>query len=160
MSATDKMQVERKGDELTITRVLNAPRALVFRVWTDPHHLALWWGPKGFTNPVCEIDLRPGGAIRIHMRGPDGTVYPMTGEYSEIVEPERLVFISAALDKEGSPLFEVVTTVTFVEIGNSTKLIMHASASKIRPEGAPHVAGMEEGWKQSLVRLAEYVEKV
>jgi uncharacterized protein YndB with AHSA1/START domain len=154
------MQVERKGNELTITHVLNAPRALVFKVWTDPKHLAQWWGPKGFTNPVCEVDLRPGGTILIHMRGPDGTVYPMSGEYREIVKPERLVFISSALDKDDNPLFEVLTTVTFVEVGASTKLTMHASVSKLRPEGAPNVAGMEEGWKQSLVRLEEYVEKV
>jgi uncharacterized protein YndB with AHSA1/START domain len=160
MSATDKMLVQRKGNELTITHVLDAPRALVFKVWTDPRHLSQWWGPKGFTNPVCAIDLRPGGAILIHMRGPDGSVYPMSGEFNEIVEPERLVFTSSALDKEGNPLFEVLTTVTFVEIGGSTQLTMHASASKIRPEGTPHVAGMEEGWRQSIVRLQEYVANV
>ncbi len=160
MSAAVKMQVERKGNELTITHVLNAPRTLVFKVWTDPVHLARWWGPKGFTNPVCEIDLRPGGAILIHMRGPDGIVYPMSGEYRDIVEPERLVFTSSALDKDENPLFEVLTTVTFVAMGGSTELTMHASVSKLRPEGAPHVAGMEEGWKQSIVRLDEYVEKV
>jgi len=154
------MQVERKGNELTIRHVLQAPRALVFKVWTDPKHLAQWWGPKGFTNPVCEVDLRPGGAIRIHMRGPDGTVYPMLGEYSEVVEPERLVFVSSALDKDGHPLFEVVTTITFAEMGASTKLTMHASASKIKPEGKQHVEGMEEGWKQSIARLDEYVTRI
>jgi uncharacterized protein YndB with AHSA1/START domain len=160
MSTMDGTQVERKGNELTITHILNAPRELVFKVWTDPRHLAQWWGPKGFTNPVCEIDLRPGGAILIHMCGPDGTVYPMSGVYREIVAPERLVFVSSALDKNGIPLFEVITTVTFVEIGHTTKLTMHAIASKIRPEGAPHVAGMEEGWRQSIVRLGEYVTTI
>jgi len=160
MNAGDKMQVERKGNELTIRHVLQAPRALVFKVWTDPKHLAQWWGPKGFTNPVCEVDLRPGGAIRIHMRGPDGTVYPMLGEYSEVVEPERLVFVSSALDKDGHPLFEVVTTITFVEMGASTKLTMHAIASKIKPEGKQHIEGMEEGWKQSIARLDEYVTRI
>jgi uncharacterized protein YndB with AHSA1/START domain len=84
--------------ELTMTRVFDAPRELVFRAWTDPERLKRWWGPKGFTNPVCEVDVRPGGAIRIHMRGPDGTVYPMTGAFIEIVEAERLVFTSSALD--------------------------------------------------------------
>jgi uncharacterized protein YndB with AHSA1/START domain len=63
-----------------MTRVLDAPRALVFRAWTDPALMAKWWGPSSFTNPLCELDPRPGGAIRIHMRAPDGTVYPMTGE--------------------------------------------------------------------------------
>jgi uncharacterized protein YndB with AHSA1/START domain len=160
MSETNKMHVENKGNELIVTQVVDAPRPSLFKVWTDPAHLAMWWGPKGFTNPVCEINLRVYGTIRIHMRGPDGTVYPMTGVYQEIVEPERLVFISAALDKKGDPLFEVVTTVSFEEVGGSTKVIMHASASKIRPEGAPHIVGMEEGWKQSIARLEEYVVKV
>jgi uncharacterized protein YndB with AHSA1/START domain len=157
MSSIDKSQVDRKGDELTITHVVNAPPAFAFKVWTDPSHLAKWWGPKGFTNPVCEIDVRPGGAILIHMCGPDGTVYPMSGEYREIIEPEKLVFVSSALEKNGNPLFEVLNTITFVEMGVSTKLIMHARVSNIKPEGAPHIAGMEEGWRQSIVRLEEYV---
>jgi len=87
--------------ELFITRTFDAPRRLVFQAWTDPKQLAQWWGPHGFTNPICELDVRPGGAIRIHMRGPDGAVYPMTGVYREIVAPERLVFTSAALDEKG-----------------------------------------------------------
>ena len=77
--------------EITITRMFDAPRAVVFRAWTDAGQLAQWWGPKGFTNPVCEIDVRVGGAIRIHMRSPDGNIYPMKGEFREIVPPERLV---------------------------------------------------------------------
>ena len=81
--------------ELVITRVFDAPLSFAFRVWTSPKHVAQWWGPHGFTNPVCELDARPGSAIRIHMCGPDGTVYPMTGVYQEVVEPERLVFTRA-----------------------------------------------------------------
>ena len=102
----------------------------MFKAWTDPKHVAPWWGPHGFTNPVCELDARPGGAIRIHMRGPDGTVYPMTGVYQEIVEPERLVFTSAALDKEGNPLFEVLNTVTFAEQGGKTTQTSRARTVK------------------------------
>src|SRR5260370_95379 len=88
--------------ELVLTREFDAPRELVLKVWTDPKHVAQWWGPRGFTNPVCELDAKPGGAIRIHMRGPNGIVYPMTGAYQEVVEPERLVFISAALERAGN----------------------------------------------------------
>jgi uncharacterized protein YndB with AHSA1/START domain len=83
---------ERPLKELTFTRVLDAPRDVVFRAWTDPAHLARWWGPNGFTSPVCELDIRPGGAIRIDMLGPDGRYFLMGGEYREIVPPERLVF--------------------------------------------------------------------
>ncbi|MFY9770945.1 MAG: SRPBCC domain-containing protein, partial [Xanthobacteraceae bacterium] len=99
--------------EITITRVFNAPRVLVFKAWTDADQLAQWWGPKGFTNPVCEIDVRVGGAIRIHMRSPDGNVYPMKGEFREIVAPERIVFTNIAVDAAGNPIIEGLTTVTF-----------------------------------------------
>ena len=151
---------EVTGQELVITRILDAPRELVFNVWTDPKHLAQWWGPRGFTNPVCEVDPHPGGAIRIHMRGPNGAVHPMTGVYQEVVRPERLVFTSSALDKEGKPLFEVLTIVTFAEQGGKTKLTMQAKVVKSTAEAAPFLAGMEEGWKQTLDRLAEHVISV
>jgi uncharacterized protein YndB with AHSA1/START domain len=145
--------------ELVLTRVFDAPRELVFKAWTDPKQVAQWWGPNGFTNPVCDLDVRPGGAIRIHMRGPDGTVYPMTGVYNEVVEPERLVFTSAALDADGNPMFEVLTTVTFAEQGGKTKQIMRARVIKSTAEAAPYIKGMEAGWTQSLERLAESLTK-
>src|SRR5229473_7479740 len=145
--------------ELVFTRVLSAPRSRVFTAWTDPKQVAQWWGPHGFTNPVCDLDVRPGGAIRIHMRGPDGTVYPMTGVYNEVVEPERLVFTSAALDADGNPMFEVLTTVTFAEQGGKTKQIMRARVINTTAQAAPYIAGMEQGWTQSLERLAESLAK-
>jgi uncharacterized protein YndB with AHSA1/START domain len=140
--------------ELNLTRIFDAPRVLVFRAWTDPARLKRWWGPKRFTNPVCDVDVWPGGAIRIDMRAPDGKVYPMTGTYLEVVEPERLVFLSSALDANAQPLFEVLNVVTFAEEpGNKTKLTVQAKVSKIRPEAAGHIAGMETGWNMSLDRL-------
>jgi uncharacterized protein YndB with AHSA1/START domain len=142
-----------KMQELITTRIFDAPRDVVFRAWTDPERLQRWWGPKGFTNPVCDVDPRPGGAILIHMRAPDGTVHPMTGEFIEIVEPERLVFTSSALDKNGEPLFEVLNTVTFADEGGKTRLTLHASVSKVKVEAAQHLAGMEQGWSQTLDRL-------
>jgi uncharacterized protein YndB with AHSA1/START domain len=93
------------------------------------------------------------------MRGPDGTVYPMTGVYQEIVEPERLVFISAALDADGNPLFEVLTTVTFAEQGGKRKQTMRARVIKTTTQAAPYLKGMEAGWTQSLERLAESLVK-
>jgi uncharacterized protein YndB with AHSA1/START domain len=143
--------------ELVITRVFDSPRELVFKAWTEPKHVAQWWGPHGFTNPVCELDVRPGGAIRIDMRGPDGTVYPMTGVYQEIVEPERLVFTSAALDEGGKPLFEVLTTVTFAAQGGRTTLTLEARVFNATAEAAPYLEGMAEGWNQSLDRFAAFV---
>jgi uncharacterized protein YndB with AHSA1/START domain len=144
--------------DLVMTRVFDAPPELVFKAWTDPKHLKQWWGPRGFTNPVCEVDLRPGGAIRIHMRAPDGTVYPMTGVFNEIVAPERLVFTSAALDNDGNPMFEVLTVVTFEKQGDKTKLTMQASVTKKTAQAAQHIAGMQQGWTQSLERLADFLQ--
>jgi uncharacterized protein YndB with AHSA1/START domain len=84
--------------EVAFARVFDAPRRLAFKVWIDPKHVARWWGPHGFTNVRCELDLRAGGAIRIDMRGPrrQGVSAPMTGIYEEIVELKRLVLTSSA----------------------------------------------------------------
>ena len=147
----------KEEHELVVTRVFDAPRELVFKAWTDPKIVAQWWGPHRFTNPVCELDPRPGGAIRIHMRGPDGTVYPMTGVYQEVVEPERIVFTSAALDASGNAMFEVLTTVTFAEEGGKTKQILRTRVIKSTPEAPRYLAGMEAGWTQSLERLTAYL---
>jgi uncharacterized protein YndB with AHSA1/START domain len=143
--------------ELVLIRVFDAPRELVFKVWTDQKHVAKWWGPHGFTNPVCELDPRPGGAIRIHMRGPDGTVYPTTGTFQDIVKPERIVLTNAAVDSNGNPMFEILTTVTFIEQGGKTKQTLWARVIKKTAQAAPYLAGMEVGWTQSLERLASYV---
>src|SRR5687768_2336267 len=98
MTATAKRTAAKPiaETEVVLTRLFDAPRALVFKVWTEPRHLAQWWGPRDFTNPVCELDVRVGGSILIHMRAPDGRVYPMTGTFREIVAPERLVFTAVA----------------------------------------------------------------
>src|SRR5947209_11418295 len=94
--AQESIIQKRPKPDLVITRVFDAPRELVFKMWVDERHLAQWWSPHGFTNPVCKLDARPGGAIRVDMRGPDGATHPMTGEFREIVEPERLIFSSRA----------------------------------------------------------------
>ena len=106
---------------VVITRVFDAPRTLVFQAWTEPKDLARWWGPHGFTNPMCEVDVKPGGTIRIVMRGPDGTDYPMRGVFREILQPERLVFTAVAEDANGHARIEALTTVTFAEHGAGTK---------------------------------------
>jgi uncharacterized protein YndB with AHSA1/START domain len=146
--------------ELTITRIFDAARELVFKAWTEPEHMARWWGPKGFTNPVCEMDVRPGGALRIVMRAPHGVEHPMTGTFREVVVPERLVFLAVARDNKGNPLLESLTTVTFAEVGGRTEVTVHASAVGIAPIAPQMLAGMEAGWTQSLERLANLVAKV
>jgi uncharacterized protein YndB with AHSA1/START domain len=98
-------------------------------------------------------------AYDIHMRGPDGTLYPRTGVYQEIVEPERLVFTGAALDEKGSPLFEVRNTATFAEQGGKMTLTLQARVVKATAEPAPSLEGMEAGWTSSLDRLEACVAK-
>jgi uncharacterized protein YndB with AHSA1/START domain len=136
--------------ELRLTRVFDAPRSLVFEVWTKPEHLARWWGPKGFTLPKCEVDLRPGGAFHFVMHGPDGNDYPFKGEYVEITPPERIVFTGMVHDNNASR-----TTVTFTESGGKTTVSVHQTYSfeSDATRGAP------VGWGQSLDRLAEYLAK-
>jgi uncharacterized protein YndB with AHSA1/START domain len=104
------------------------------------------------------MDVRPGGAILIHMRGPDGVVFPTKGVFREIVEPERLVFTDSALeDEEGNPQFETLTTVTFAEHEGKTKLTLHVIVVKAEMGTEGAFAGMEEGWNQSLDKLTEYL---
>ena len=145
--------------ELVLTRVIDAPRELVFRMWTDPAHLAKWWGPKDFTNPVCEIDPRPGGALRIVMRAPDGTDYPMAGMFREIVAPGRLVFTNCALDRDGNVVLDGLTTVTFAEQDGKTKLTVQTRATALVPAAARYLEGMEAGWQQTLDGLEDHARE-
>ncbi len=148
------------GQELVMIRVFDAPRELVFKMWTDPEHVARWWGPKGFTNPVCEVDARPGGRIEIHMQGPDGQIHPMAGTFDEVVAPERIVLTSGAIeDEQGEPQLLVHTTVTFEDVEGGTRLTMHAVILRATGEAAGAVAGMEQGWTETLDRLAEHLAK-
>jgi uncharacterized protein YndB with AHSA1/START domain len=139
--------------EITITRVFDAPRALVFKAWTGAKVLAQWWGPKGFTNPVCEIDPRVGGALRIHMRAPDGSIYPMKGEIREIVPPERLTFTNIAVDEAGNHIIEGFTTVTFADENGKTRLTLQTRGSAIVEKAVAYLQGMEMGWTMSIDKL-------
>jgi uncharacterized protein YndB with AHSA1/START domain len=143
--------------ELAITRTFEAPRELVFRMWTDPEHVARWWGPHHFTNPVCEVDARVGGAILIHMRAPDGADHPMTGRFLEIAPPERLVFTTAVDSADGERLLEGHTTVTFAEHGGKTTLTLNTRAVGFAAVAARMLEGMQAGWTQSLEKLEALV---
>lgn len=143
--------------DVVVTRVFDAPRELVFRTWTEPAHLARWWGPSGFTNPVCELDFRIGGPILIHSHAPDGRVYLMTGTVREIVSPERLVLAAVAADGEGNPLIEGLITATFEEQGGKTKVTVREQAVALAPAADRMIARMEAAWIESLGRLETVV---
>lgn len=141
--------------EITLTRVYDAPRVLVFKAWTDPKQLARWWGPKMFTNPVCEVDARPGGELRIVMRAPDGNDYPMRGVFREVVAPERLVFTNIAVDNHDQPIIDGLTTVLFAEEGGKTRITIHTRGTAKVDYARQYLQGMEQGWTGSLEKLAE-----
>lgn len=149
---------ESSGWDLVMTREFDAPRELVFKAWTDARQVAQWWGPKGFTNPVCELDVRVGGAIRIHMRAPNGVVYPMTGSFEEIVAPERLVFVSSALDDKGKSMFDIRNVISFVEQRGKTVLTLQARVITATEQAPQYLQGMEMGWAQTLDRLQAYLQ--
>ena len=149
------------GKEFVITREYDAPRELVWLACTDAKHLAQWWGPHGFTAPVCEWDAQPGNEIYVVMRAPNGARYPMGGEFLEVVPPEKLVTMTGALDDNGDLMFEFRHTLTLVEQDGKTKLTMRSILTKvIAPDAAKHIGGFEAGMTQSLERLTEVVEKI
>jgi uncharacterized protein YndB with AHSA1/START domain len=114
MSASDYKD-DRRG-ELTVSRVVDAPRELVWQAFTEPEHLAVFWGGPGITVPVESVtmDLRPGGSFELTMVASDGTEYPNRGEYVEVDEPSRIVFTE--------PDTGITATITFAEVGDKTEV--------------------------------------
>ncbi|MCL4559151.1 MAG: metalloregulator ArsR/SmtB family transcription factor [Chloroflexi bacterium] len=146
--------------EVTLMRVFDAPRELVFKAWTDPRLMAQWFGPHMFSIPVCELDVRPGGAMRIVMHGPDDLDYPMHGVFREIIPPERIVFSTRAIDDEnGAAQLETLNTVTLTDLGAQTRLTLHIEVVKATPAAAGPLSGMEMGWSQSLEKLGDALAK-
>ncbi len=139
--------------ELVITRVFDAPRELVFKAWTDPEHVANWWGPHGFTVTSIEMDVRPGGKWRKCMRSPAGKEYWRHGVYQEVVEPERLVFTYFSDDLHSDPGHEMVVTITFAEQGGKTMMIFRQAEFLSVAERDAH----RGGWTESIERCAVYL---
>ncbi len=144
--------------EMTATRVFDAPRELVWKAWTDPQHIAQWWGPNGFTTTSDIMDVRPDGIWRFVMHGPDGRDYKNKIVYIEVAKPERLVYKHAG-DEETEPVnFHV--TVTFAEKGGKTELNMRAvfpTAEELARVVKEYKA--DEGLTQTLNRLGDYLAK-
>lgn len=142
--------------ELIFTRLLNAPRSLVFKVWTDPEHVIKWWGPNGFTNTNHGMDVRPDGVWRFTMHGPDGVDYKNKIIFLEVVEPERLVYKHA--DDEDTEPINFQVTVTFEAQGDKTNLTMRMLFdSREDLERVAREFGATEGAHQHMARLDAYV---
>ncbi len=161
---------EQQTKELEITRILNAPRHIVWKAWTDPELVAKWWGPKGVTNPTCEWDPRPGGKIYIIMLagkelGPaEGMQWPMNGKFTEVVPQHRLAYTSGALDDvdRGSDTFiEHTVTIEFEEMEEKTRMHIHIKVTKAEGPKAPGaLQGMTMGWNQQMDKLAEELSRL
>ncbi len=145
--------------ELTLKRTFDAPRHKVFKAWIEPAQMAQWFGPKGFDNPICELDVRPGGKLLIHMRDANGAIYPCRGIFHEVVEPERLVFTSMAIDDDGRILIEALNTVTFTEQAGKTVLTLHVRVVEAVGMGLEYIKGMDAGWSQSFDKLGALMGK-
>jgi uncharacterized protein YndB with AHSA1/START domain len=149
---------------LTTSRVFDAPRDLVYRAWTDPKQVAKWFPPDQFSAPVCELDVRPGGVIRIHMRGDDdagefaGLVFPGKGVYREVVPNERLSFTFEG-EGEGSPPPPILMTVIFEDQGRKTKITIHQTAETVAGYEELVKTGATEGLRQSLDKLTAMLEE-
>ena len=153
-SVSDRVHADTSDREIVVTRVFDAPRALVFKAWTDPKHLANWWGPNGFSITTHEMEFKPGGVWRFVMHGPDGRDYQNENIFVEIAEPDRLVYRHVS-----PPKHEM--TVTFADDGGKTRLIaqMLFESAALRDRTVKAV-GAIEGLKQTIGRLGEYVKQL
>jgi len=159
------MADEKTGNrELTITRVFDAPRSLVWKAWTDRKMIQSWWGPRGVTNPTCEWDARPGGRINIVMlAGKElgdyaGQEWPMTGTFKEITPQSRIVYTTGALDDVKEIFLRTENTVEFEEVGAKTRMKLHIVVTMASPKAAMALQGMEMGWNQSIDKLGEFLQ--
>jgi uncharacterized protein YndB with AHSA1/START domain len=143
------------NDELMITRVFDAPRDLVFRMWTDPRHAMHWWGPRDYPAVHMEIDARPGGKWRHCLRATeDGRNLWQNGIFRDIVVPERLVF-TFAWEEDGERGLETLVTVTFVDEGGKTRVTFHHAPFQSVGERDGH----QGGWTSGFDRLDEFLSR-
>ena len=159
MTARSDLDLESDVKSIVGTRVLDAPRELVWSAWTDPRHLSQWWGPDGFTTTTSAFEFRPGGVWRFVMHGPDGRDYENRVTFDEIVKPERIAYHHGGGDDVEPVQFR--TTVTFEDVDGKTKLTMRGVFPSAE-ERARVIKefGADKGLVQTLARLADYVAKV
>jgi len=172
MAARSDSSAESTETEFSITRVFDAPRALVWKAFTEPERLEQWWGPRGFKTRVHKLELSPGGVFLFSQRMPDGREMFGKWIYREIVAPERLVVVTSFCDEKGNPVrhplspswpLEMLSSSTFTEHQGRTTLTIRAipinataSEHKVFEDGKK---SMDEGFTGTLDHLAEYLAK-
>lgn len=169
MKTIDALHAER---EIVITRIIDAPKDLVFKAWTEPEMIKKWWGPKGFTAPEIQVDLREGGKYLYAMQDENGKLYWSGGEFREVDAPNRLVVTDHFSDEKGNTLSptdyglgedfpkESVVTVEFDDDDGKTRLsIIYELPESKETREAIEKSGMSEGWNSSLDKLQELLER-
>src|SRR5438132_5253184 len=153
MSAAVAKSNETAAREIAASRVFDAPRELVWKLWSDPKHIVNWWGPNGFTTTMQEMGFRPGGVCRFIMHGPDGRDYQNKSVYREIVKPERIVYSHVS-----GPLFDA--TVTFTAEGSKTRVEVRMlfDSAELRDRTVKEYGALD-GLHQTLARLGEELSK-
>jgi uncharacterized protein YndB with AHSA1/START domain len=161
MAHESEARASESDREIVITRVFDAPRHLAWRAFTDPRHIVMWWGPKGFTTTILEMDVRPNGVWRHVMHGPDGTDYPNNSVFKEVVRPERIVY-SIGGGRAGDAPVSGEATWTFDEVApGKTRVTIRMVFPK--PEDFARVVrdhGAVEGGRQTLERLDGHMAKM
>jgi uncharacterized protein YndB with AHSA1/START domain len=156
IAAASRVDLEREPRAIIGTRVFDAPRALVFSVWTDPKHLAQWWGPHGFTTTTHSFEFRPGGVWRFVMHGPDGRDYQNRITFEEIVAPERIVYRHGGGGDVEPVQFR--TTVLLEELGSRTRITWRGEfPSAAERNRVIKDYGAAKGLAETLARLGDYV---
>ena len=158
MNKAETLKLTTPSDrEVVLTRVFDAPRRLVFEAWTNPKHVTRWMlGPEGWTMPVCEIDLRPGGRWHFVWRRANGTQMEMRGVYREVVPPERIV----STESWGADWPETVNTLLLVEKNGRTTMTQTILYPSKDARDAATKTGMKDGAEQSYDRLDAYVRSM
>lgn len=167
------MSANKAANELVITRTFNAPRDLVFKVWTEAEHLKHWWGPTGFELGVSKLDLRPGGIFHYSMKSSDG--HEMWGKfvYHEIAAPEKLVYVNSFSDPEGNTVrapfsqtwpLEILNTLTFTENEGKTTVTLrggpiNATEEEMKMFDSMHES-MQQGFAGTFGQLDEYLARI
>jgi uncharacterized protein YndB with AHSA1/START domain len=152
---TTEYTIEPGRQDLTSTVVLDAPRELVFRAYTDPKLFAQWWGPRRYENRIEKFDIRQGGEWRVIQRAADGSEFPFRGVTHDVTAPER---ICQTFEYEGVPGHVALQTATFESLGNKTRIVAHLVFESVMDRDGMVAAGMKSGADESMERLAELLE--
>ncbi len=145
---------------VSISRLLHAPREVVFRAWSSAEHVKRWFAPTGYTIPEASVDLRAGGVFEVLMRAPDGVEHWARGTFVEVAPNERLTLDLTVSDGKGHPLFHAFTEVLFADAIGGTQLDVTQTYTVIDPEAAWMAQGAPQGWAQTLDNLSAEVRRM